>query len=258
MSEQSLTGYDNVDASQRRRPDEEVFLYDASTGRLVCASCNPTARRSLNAAWGVRHQAPRGRPRAARRPSGNLGEPLARRVAPGLDVQLTGGGPVCAYQPRYLSNSGRLFFDSPDALVPAATNGKEDVYEYEPDGVGSCQSSSRLRRADLLGHLQRGIGVPGRQRKRRRRILPDRRAARRADTNQAFDIYDAHVCSETSPCLPSPSASTQECESSGTCRPAPRHRRRSRLPASATYSGPGNVANAPSPPAKTHPKAQTR
>ena len=42
------------------------------------------------------------------------------------------------HQPRYLSNSGRLFFDSPDQLVPGASNGKEDVYEYEPNNTGSC------------------------------------------------------------------------------------------------------------------------
>ena len=40
------------------------------------------------------------------------------------------------YQSRYLSNSGRLFFNSSDALVPADVNGTEDVYEYEPAGTG--------------------------------------------------------------------------------------------------------------------------
>ncbi len=72
------------------------------------------------------------------------------------------------YQSRYLSNSGRLFFNSSDALVPADVNGKEDVYEYEPAGVGSCQAPElwaerqrrlrrnrqRLRRADLGWYLQ--------------------------------------------------------------------------------------------------------
>ena len=43
------------------------------------------------------------------------------------------------YQSRYLSDGGRLFFNSPDALVPQATNGLADVYEYEPVGVGGCE-----------------------------------------------------------------------------------------------------------------------
>ena len=46
MSERSLTGYENRDASSDV-PDEEVFLYDASTGHVVCASCNPTGARPL-------------------------------------------------------------------------------------------------------------------------------------------------------------------------------------------------------------------
>jgi hypothetical protein len=46
------------------------------------------------------------------------------------------------YQSRYLSNSGRLFFNSPVALVPSDSNGTEDVYEYEPPGVGTCTESS--------------------------------------------------------------------------------------------------------------------
>ena len=41
MSEASLTGYDNGDASSGEA-DEEVYLYDARTGALTCASCNPT------------------------------------------------------------------------------------------------------------------------------------------------------------------------------------------------------------------------
>ena len=36
------------------------------------------------------------------------------------------------YQSRYLSNQGRVFFDSVDPLVPGDINGKADVYQYEP------------------------------------------------------------------------------------------------------------------------------
>ena len=49
---------------------------------------------------------------------------------------------VARYQPRYLSDSGRVFFDSSDVLVPQATNGLMDVYEYEPEGTGSCEGTS--------------------------------------------------------------------------------------------------------------------
>jgi hypothetical protein len=53
------------------------------------------------------------------------------------------GGPLDALrQPRYLFDSGRLFFDSADGLVGQAANGVEDVYEFEPEKVGSCSSTS--------------------------------------------------------------------------------------------------------------------
>jgi hypothetical protein len=61
---------------------------------------------------------------------------------PGWDYNITNASTSALHQPRYLSDSGRLFFDSPDQLVPQATNAKEDVYEYEPEGVGSCGYSS--------------------------------------------------------------------------------------------------------------------
>ena len=44
MSNRSLTGYDNRDAVGGE-PDEEVYLYNASSEHLVCASCDPTGAR---------------------------------------------------------------------------------------------------------------------------------------------------------------------------------------------------------------------
>ncbi len=44
MSDRSLTGYDNRDASSGK-PDEEVYEYDAVSGGLVCVSCDPSGAR---------------------------------------------------------------------------------------------------------------------------------------------------------------------------------------------------------------------
>lgn len=46
MSSRGLTGYDNRDAVSGER-DEEVYLYDARSGRVVCASCDPTGARPV-------------------------------------------------------------------------------------------------------------------------------------------------------------------------------------------------------------------
>src|SRR6185312_14617857 len=42
------------------------------------------------------------------------------------------------YQSRYMDDQGRVFLNSVEALVPQDTNGKADVYEWEPSGVGGC------------------------------------------------------------------------------------------------------------------------
>jgi hypothetical protein len=110
-----LTGYDNVGPCEgsvegsvfSRGPCKEAFLYDATTGRLTCPSCNS----------------------AGEVPLGNSTLRVIR------NAQKSAWLP----QPRYLTNQGRLFFDSSERLSPQDTNGGvEDVYEAEPEGVGSC------------------------------------------------------------------------------------------------------------------------
>jgi len=49
------------------------------------------------------------------------------------------------YQSRYLSNSGRLFFNAADSLAPVDSNGTEDVYEYEPPASAPGQPASTPR-----------------------------------------------------------------------------------------------------------------
>ncbi len=116
-STQPLSGYDNTDRSTGEA-DAEVFLYAAEGngggGKLVCASCNPSGARPR----GVVIQ----------------GQPTATQI-PTFENTL--------YAPRVLSaNGGRLFFESFDALVPADTNGRKDVYEWEAPEEGSCTTSS--------------------------------------------------------------------------------------------------------------------
>ncbi|MGE5336038.1 MAG: hypothetical protein ACM3JL_01280 [Nitrososphaerota archaeon] len=107
-----LSGYDNTGPCERKEGKNlpgvcvEVFLYDAATGRLSCPSCNRSGA-----------------------------HPLGRSTLP--FVEQSPGDTVA--QPRYLLDSGRLYFDSEDSLTPFDSNrGVEDVYEYEPSGVGEC------------------------------------------------------------------------------------------------------------------------
>ena len=143
MSEQSLTGYDNRDASAARQTRRSTSMTAAhrlllrspatrtrrrrwrrrlqSTAR---ASSTPTRRRSFG---------------AARRPPGNLAGTLAGRLDPGgLDSTSPTASPRRSISPRYLSTPAALFFDSPDALVPAGHQRQGGRLQYEPEVVGSC------------------------------------------------------------------------------------------------------------------------
>ncbi|HEV7481650.1 MAG TPA: hypothetical protein VGO13_00970 [Solirubrobacterales bacterium] len=132
MSQRPLTGYDNRDALSGER-DEEVFLYDAGQGSLVCASCNPSGARPLG-----RQIAP-GLPRPLIDTTSLWdGSWLAASIPGWTHFSLSGA----LSQSRYLSNSGRLLFNAQDALVPADSNGTGDVYEFEPpQGTGQPASN---------------------------------------------------------------------------------------------------------------------
>jgi hypothetical protein len=100
-STMNLTGYDSFGSP-------ELFVYDADTGLLSCASCEP-----------------------------NGGPPTEEgnsELGGFLPASLQG-----TYMLRWLSDDGsRVFFDTRESLVPQDSNGGLDVYEWERDGAGSC------------------------------------------------------------------------------------------------------------------------
>ena len=124
MSDRSLTGYDNTDINSGAA-DEEVFLYNALTKqdgpapRATPRGASPTGVfDTLEAGEGIGLLVDRPEMLA-----GN--DSAARGSLPGwTSVGIEVGA---LYQSRYLSDSGRLFFNSADALVPQDVNGKEDV-----------------------------------------------------------------------------------------------------------------------------------
>ncbi|MCW2989066.1 MAG: hypothetical protein JWM24_2004 [Solirubrobacterales bacterium] len=138
MSQRSLTGYDNRDAVSGV-PDQEVFLYhapagEAGAGSLLCVSCNPTGARPHGVEFG---------PSGENLPLVAGGTSFADTAWLAANIPGWTGHEVsrALYQPRYLSDSGRLFFNSSDALVPQDSNGQEDVYTYEPPQGGEAEPS---------------------------------------------------------------------------------------------------------------------
>jgi hypothetical protein len=247
MSKRSLSGYDNRDAKSGAL-DEEVYEYDAQRGRLSCASCDPSGQR----------------------PTGTFDS----GVAPGLlvDAPLLWGGQTLAgsipgwvrvdnqhalYQSRYLSNSGRLLFNSPVGLVPGDGNSTMDVYEYEPEGVGSCtlapaclgliSSGSASEESALLDASETGDDV----------FFLSAAQLSLQDVDTALDIYDAHVCSTAPGCAPQAIGAPPACVTTDSCRTAPTPQPGSfAAPASQTFSGAGNPTPESAP--KATPKPLTR
>jgi hypothetical protein len=266
MSERPLTGYDNTDAFSGQ-PDEEVYLYDSMADRLVCVSCNPTGARPV----GVHDLGAlpplsvgnllvdRGSDwfnNGARGPGGRMEGHWLAGSLPGWDEY---GGGVGSNQPRFLSDDGRVFFNSPDALVPQATNGLEDVYEYEPPaGPGlpasdTCTTRSvsySARSGGCVSLVSSGISSS-------ESVFYDASesgddvffltASRLVgeDYDSSFDVYDAHVCSPEVPCR-SEVVSPPPCTSGDSCKPAPAPQPEIFGAApSATFSGVGNVIEEP-------------
>jgi DNA-binding beta-propeller fold protein YncE len=246
MSDSSLTGYDNRDLNSGV-PDEEVFLYDAASGHVVCASCDPTGARPV----GV--QEPAGQETLI-----NQGRPWGERwLAASLPEWPTwGNGLGTPLQPPYLSDSGRLFFNGAGPLVPADVNGTEDVYEYEPSGVGGCQGAGHGAGAsDVYSEAAGGCvalissGTSPEESVffgasasggdvfflTRSRLTP-------ADYDNAYDVYDAHECTPASPCAPPQALAPPPCSTGDACKPAPTPQPAIfGAPSSETFSGAGNI-----------------
>jgi hypothetical protein len=248
-SERSLTGYDNnpvepgagvpghkcteqggvLQESDPAVPCREVYVYDAVTEKLVCASCDPSGARPVG-------------------PAELGGQEIEGFLAPSV-----------YYLPRNLSeDGGRLFFQSPDALMSHDSDNQLDVYEWErlaspaeaAKGENSCTSSSPTFSAsdggcvfpisDVAGDFESKFmdATPSGNNvfiATKDQLVPE------ADADSRANVYDVRVGGGF-PVSVSPPA----CNNGDACKPpvspqpgvfAP--------PASATFSGPGNATSAP-------------
>jgi hypothetical protein len=231
QSTEPLTGYDNTTANDQACPEPirefqsglyaqndgrcmEVYEYNTQTGKLACASCNPS-----------------GLPPTT--------DSLVPEVAHQLE-NLTGWESPTVQQ-RYLLDDGRLFFESEDALLPEATNDRQNIYEYEPEGVGQCassgagsclylistgESSENSYFADASSDGRDVFFLTGEQ------LIPQ-------DGDQAVDMYDAREGGGFSSATPPP-CSGEACKPA--VMPAPAIYG---APSSATFQGAGNISAEP-------------
>jgi hypothetical protein len=246
ISNRSLTGYENHDADSGV-PDAEVYLFHATHGTLICASCDPSGARPVGVFDPPLNEGMR--PLLVDRVGAWGGHWLAGSVP--------GWTPISAnealYQSRYLSNDGRLFFDSPDPLVSADTNGEENVYEYEPVGVGSCSTASDSASEVFEPETGGCVALISSGNSSEESAFLDasesggdvffltRQELSVDDIDSAFDVYDAHECTNLAPCVSAPVASPP-CTTAESCRGAPEAQPSIfGIGGSATFSGAGNL-----------------
>ncbi len=195
----------------------QAFLYDADSGKLACASCNPAGER-----------------------------PAGPTLLPGWTSVFEG--------PRYLSEDGsRLLFESYDALLQGDENLKRDVYEFELPGAGSCtEGNPNFDPASGGCHFLLSSG-----RSEDESYLLDASANGRdaffstrdrlvgwADPNENFDVYDYRAGGGfPEPPVPSICVGEASCKPPATPPPSPPS------PATPTFTGPGNAKPKP---AKKH------
>lgn len=208
ISERSLTGYDNEqaepsecettgagnDVGRETGKCREVYLYDAETSGLTCASCNPSGARPVG-------------------PS-KLSAPYSND-----------------YRPRDLLENRTLFFDSSDALVPHASDGRENVYEYENGHVYPISDVAGGSQSFFMDASPDGDDVFFGSADQ---LLPQ-------DQSNNVVVYDARVeggfpvTVAAPPCTTAEACRTASAPTPGVYGP----------PASATFSGPGNLASPP-------------
>jgi hypothetical protein len=205
MSQEALTGYNTHDAVAWNEKDEEVYLYNARLKLLVCPSCN---------ANGIR---PTGIYDPTSYPGLEIDRPhiwAGHRLAGSLPGWIRVDNQHALYQPRFLSDSGRLFFASDQALVSSDVNGAEDVYEYEPPGVGSCKNVS-----GCVGLISAGtagaesVFLDASNDGKDAFFLTGTQSVDN-ERESASEIYDAHSCG-ASPCAPVTNVSATVC--AGSC-----------------------------------------
>lgn len=157
MSDNSLTGYDSGGAS-------EVFVYDAATGKVSCASCAAN------------------------------GAPLTVRPYENTDAAFLPPSTDPTRVFRWISADGKkVFFDTPEPLVASDTNSRQDVYEWEQPGAGTCQVATGCTSVISGGTSQDASALLGVSEggddvfvATRTQLIPD-------DHNEFMNLFDARV-----------------------------------------------------------------
>ena len=208
MSYAQLTGYDNRSEGGRCEVAHssacfEVYAYDLETGRIDCPSCNP----------------------GGGRPLGNSNLSL---------IRLAFGSAFPQPENLPADGEGRLIFESGDALSPTDTNGHvQDVYEWMPKGVGSCERAAGCVALISSGHAANDSFFLNSTPSGRDVFFVTREQLLARDRDDLLDVYDARVGGGIAEEI-TPPCGGEACRGSSTSAPF------AESPGTSTFTGPHN------------------
>ena len=185
---------------------EEVYDYEAKSERLVCVSCE--------------------RDDEAPPPNAESERGLGAFLPPSWSF---------TYLPQWISEDGdQVFFDSTEPLVPQDTNEKQDVYEWEREGSGSCPTGTSEGCVYLLsnGVNDSASWFVGASANGSDAFIVTRAQLTPEDGNEAYHLFDARV-DGVQPVVPPACAGTG-------CQGVPAAPPVFATPASVTFEGVGD------------------
>jgi hypothetical protein len=197
------TGYDQGTCNDENVGPgcRELYVYSAESHQLRCVSCNPT------------------------------GAPATADASDAILLD-TNGPQTASHVARALTDDGkRVFFTTPEALVPQDVNGQSDVYEYDvPSGTVHLLSDGQASAgAYFMETTPSGDDA----------FFVTRQALVGWDRDTNYDMYDARVNGG----FPDPSP-VAACSGDG-CLGAPAGAPAGLSPGSELFAGPGNAKSAP-------------
>ncbi|MDQ3724768.1 MAG: hypothetical protein M3335_02575 [Actinomycetota bacterium] len=143
----------------------QIYRYDATAGDLRCLSCNPTGMASTDASL-------------------QSIAPITNSPAPASSS---------GFVPNLRPDGRRAFFQSSEPLVLHDTNGVQDVYEWEEEGVGSCGRSGGCVYLISSGHSARDNFLYGVSESGDDVFFTTSALLTASDADGTVSIYDARV-----------------------------------------------------------------
>ena len=149
-------------------------------------------------------------------------------------------GANAQYLQRNVSDTGQVFFNTTDPLLPTDNNGRQNVYEYEQGDLSLLSTGASVDDSLFIDASPSGndVFITTSQ-----QLLPQ-------DTDRAMDVYDARVGGGFPFSAPAPAVHGRELQAAPTATPP--------VPpaATVTFSGPGNVKSSHKKKSKNHKKGK--